>query len=449
MMAENTDIRLRNAVIYSVFVRNYSVEGTFDAVRQDVDRIKALGTDIVWLMPIHPIGELARKGTCGSPYAIKDYREVNPDYGTLDDFKALVDAIHGAGMKCIIDVVYNHTSPDSVLSKESPAWFYRREDGGFGNKDGDWSDIIDLDYTHAALWDYQIETLKYWATIVDGFRCDVASLVPVDFWIRARAEVERVHPGCIWLAESVEPDFISYNRSHGIEAWSDGELYRAFDMEYEYDSFGYYRDYINKTSSLRTYADTLNRQEASYPGNYVKARFLENHDNKRAALMLGTSEVWSNWTAFVYFNKGATLIYNGQETGTAHRPELFEKDPIDWSSPETGIFSDYMARLASIKKNVIPANGAYNVTALEETSLAAVYSDVDRPGRIVLGIFRVGGEHRIADLWQAKTADGISVNEYFPDGTYTNLIDGSTFDICQGSIQADVEPVIVEGFRQG
>ena len=119
-MAEMTDVRLRNATVYSVFVRNYSEEGTFAAVAKDVNRIEALGTDIVWLMPIHPIGEKARKGTCGSPYAIKDYRAVNPDYGTLDDFKALVDAIHGAGMKCIIDVVYNHTSPDSVLSQEHP-----------------------------------------------------------------------------------------------------------------------------------------------------------------------------------------------------------------------------------------------------------------------------------------------------------------------------------------
>lgn len=447
-MAEMTDVRLRNATVYSVFVRNYSEEGTFAAVAKDVNRIEALGTDIVWLMPIHPIGEKARKGTCGSPYAIKDYRAVNPDYGTLDDFKALVDAIHGAGMKCIIDVVYNHTSPDSVLSQEHPAWFYHREDGSFGNKVGDWSDIIDLDYRNQGLWDYQIETLKYWAGIVDGFRCDVASLVPVDFWIKARAEVEKVHPGCLWLAESVEPDFVTYNRSRGVDAWSDGEVFRAFDMEYEYDVFTYYRDYINQTSTLHEYADALNRQEASYPENYVKLRFLENHDNKRSSLMLGTGKVWRNWTAFIYFNKGCTLIYNGQETGTAHRPELFEKDPIDWTSPMMEPISEYLAKLASIKKNILPVRAGYKVTALEETTLAAVYSDVERPGRVVLGVFRVGGRKHIADLWHATTADGESVNDFFPDGTYTNLIDGQPFDICQGSLQAGVEPVIVEGFKQ-
>ena len=200
-MAESTPLTLRSSVMYQIFVRNFSPEGTFAAVRGRLDEIRELGTDIVWLMPIHPIGEAQRKGTLGSPYAIRDYRAVNPEFGTLEDFKALVDDIHAHGMKCIIDVVYNHTSPDSVLRYEHPEWFYHREDGSFGNRVGDWSDIIDLDYANEGLWDYQIGTLKMWAEIVDGFRCDVAPLIPIAFWQRARAEVEQVRPGCIWLSE--------------------------------------------------------------------------------------------------------------------------------------------------------------------------------------------------------------------------------------------------------
>lgn len=159
-MALDTKKDLRNMVIYSIFVRQYSEEGTFEAVRKDLKRIRSLGTDIIWLMPIHPIGEKNRKGSLGSPYAIRDYRAVNPDLGTMDDFKNLVADIHALGMKCIIDVVYNHTSPDSVLASEHPEWFYHKSDGSFGNRIGDWTDIIDLDYTKLPLWDYQIETLN-------------------------------------------------------------------------------------------------------------------------------------------------------------------------------------------------------------------------------------------------------------------------------------------------
>ena len=169
-MAENTEKTWRNQVIYSIFVRNHTQEGTFEGVRRDLPRIRELGADVIWLLPVHPIGEKARKGVLGSPYAIRDYRGVNPEYGTLDDFRRLVDEAHRLGMKCIIDVVYNHTSPDSVLAEEHPEWFYHKEDGAFGNRVGDWSDIIDLDYKNRGLWAYQIETLKYWASMVDGFR---------------------------------------------------------------------------------------------------------------------------------------------------------------------------------------------------------------------------------------------------------------------------------------
>ena len=141
-MAFDTDKTLRNQVMYSVFVRNYSKEGTFEGVRKDLQRIKDLGVDIIWLMPVHPLGEKARKGTLGSPYAIKNYREINPEFGTLEDFKALVSDIHNLGMKCIIDVVYNHTSPDSWLSVHHPEWFYHKEDGSFGNRVGDWTDHL-------------------------------------------------------------------------------------------------------------------------------------------------------------------------------------------------------------------------------------------------------------------------------------------------------------------
>lgn len=138
--------------------------------------------------------------------------------------------------------VDNHTSPDSWLAQHHPEWFYHKPDGSFGNKVGEWLDVVDLDYSQRGLWDYQIETLKQWAEIVDGFRCDVAPLIPLEFWLRARQEVETVHPGCFWLSESVEPIFTVENRARGLVSLSDSEIYQAFDVSYEYDIFAYFKD---------------------------------------------------------------------------------------------------------------------------------------------------------------------------------------------------------------
>ena len=150
-MAKETSKTLRNDVIYSIYVRNYSEEGTFEAVRKDLNRIQQLGVDIIWLMPIHPIGKMHRKGTLGSPYAIQDYRAINPEFGTMEDFINLCEAIHERGMKVIIDVVYNHTSPDSYLAKNHPEWFFHKADGTLGNRVGNWWDVVDLDYRHQEL----------------------------------------------------------------------------------------------------------------------------------------------------------------------------------------------------------------------------------------------------------------------------------------------------------
>ena len=359
-MADNTQKKLRNQMMYQVFVRNFSAEGTFKKVEEQLERIKALGTDVIWLMPIHPIGKDKRKGSLGSPYAISDYRAVNPEFGTLDDFKSLVNSIHKRGMKCIIDVVYNHTSPDSVLSREHPEWFYHKNDGSFGNRVGDWTDIIDLDYSNKELWRYQIDTLKMWAEIVDGFRCDVAPLIPIEFWEEARREVAEVRTDAIWLSESVEPDFIVYMRSQGLTALSDSEIYRAFDISYEYDCYGAFRNYIYGSGSLKEYADAVNRQEYTFPDNYVKLRFLENHDQSRARFLIPDEAALKSWTAFMFFQKGMALVYNGQECAAAHYPTLFDKDGVDWDDPENIDLSGFISKLAQIKKDTVFTDSVYS-----------------------------------------------------------------------------------------
>ncbi len=426
-MAKDTPVTLRNKVIYSVFVRNFSPEGNFEGVRRSLDRIAALGTDIVWLMPIHPVGEASRKGSLGSPYAIRDYRAVNPEYGTMEDFRRLVDGIHALGMKCIIDVVYNHTSPDSVLAHEHPEWFFHGADGAPGRHVADWSDIVDLDYASSpALWDYQIDTLKMWAEIVDGFRCDVAPMVPLDFWLRARREVAGVRPGCIWLAESVEPHFIAYNRSNGTACLSDSELYQAFDLCYDYDTANDFIAALRDSSKLPAYASALNAQEGIYPANYVKLRFLENHDRPRAAFLIPDGRALESWTAFLYFQRGAALVYAGQERAAKHLPSLFERDTIDLEhGPD---LSPLMARLAEIKRDRIFAEGSYSVAAHPCGALTASYT---LPGRRVFGLFPAGGRAAL-------------VESGLPDGQYADLITGETVEVCFGMVGTGGRPVIID-----
>ncbi len=425
-MAVSTPKSYRNQVMYCVYVRNYSREGTFEALRRDLSRIKALGTDIVWLMPIHPCGVLRRKGSLGSPYAISDYRAVNPEFGTLEDFKALVSDIHALGMKCIIDVVYNHTSPDSLLSREHPEWFYHKPDGSFGNHVGDWTDIIDLDYSDEGLWDYQIESLKYWAQWVDGFRCDVAPLVPLEFWLKARQEVEKVRPGCFWLSESVEPGFITHVRSLGLCAHSDSEVYQAFDLCYDYDIYPLFLSYLKGEAPLSAYAQAVNAQEYIYPENYVKLRFLENHDNNRAYQLIPNDLALKNHTALCYFQKGMPLIYAGQEVQAKHSPGLFDKDPVNWSTGKD--LSPLLSKLYEIKKHPLMADSGYRLTAGAHDLLLAVH---ERGGEKLVGLFSLRGE-----------AGLIGVD--LPDGTYCDLLSGGEVEIRAGKLGSQGEPLIFE-----
>lgn len=382
-MAKNTEISLRNKVIYSVYVRNHTNDGTFNAVAEDLDRIKSLGTDIIWFMPIHPIGVKNKKGSLGCPYANKDYRTTNPEYGTMDDFKSLVEKIHAKGMKCIIDVVYNHTSPDSNLSVEHPEFFYRKPDGNFGNKVGDWSDIIDLDYSNKELWQYQIDSLVMWAKIVDGFRCDVASFVPVEFWKQAREAVAKVNPDCIWLAESVHSSFNVFSRKSGIYTASDYELFDAFDMEYDYDIREVFDKYLKGETSLSHYLDMFNYQEAIYPQNYDKMRCLENHDQPRICHYVKNRSDLENYTAFLYFLKGSTLIYAGQEFGCDETPSLFDKDVFPRN---TGIdLSNLLAKLDTIKKTVLDDDDYFRADADDENDIAILERDNNKSKKV--GIF--------------------------------------------------------------
>lgn len=428
-MAHTTDCKLRQQVIYSVYLRNHTAEGTFRALIPDLDRIRALGADILWLMPIHPIGVKNHKGSLGCPYAIRDYRAVNPEYGTLEDFTALVEEIHRRGMKCIIDVVYNHTSPDSWLTEHHPGYFYRRPDGRMGTKTGDWTDVADLDYTNRELWQYQIDTLCQWAGMVDGFRCDVASLVPLEFWLQARRAVEQVRPGCLWLAESVEAGFIAENRRGGHTAHSDGELYQAFDITYDYDVNHTFLEYLAGRRSLKDYIALLNLQNTLYPANYVKLRFLENHDQTRARAKFPNESDLKNWTAFLYFQRGTTLLYGGQETENAATPSLFDADKVDWHTGRD--LTPLLQKLYAVKKLPILLLGDYLL-------------GTDEAGETILGRYETGREV-LAGVFCTRSRPMLPVKLDalgVPDGRYADLISGEMLCVQDGVLLTDGRPHI-------
>lgn len=431
IMAKNTDVKLRNQIMYSVYVRNHGNNGTFKDVEADLERIKSLGTDIVWFMPIHPIGVKNKKGTLGCPYAIKNYREVNPEYGTLEDFKLVISKIHALGMKCIIDVVYNHTSPDSWLVENHPEFFYKKPNGNMGNKVGDWTDIVDLDYNNKELWNYQIETLKYWTSLgVDGFRCDVAPLVPLDFWLKAREEVAKINPNAIWLSESVHPSFLLLMRENGFVGLSDSEIYQAFDMAYDYDVNDEYLGYLNGKLSLKDYIKRVAIQESIYPNNYVKLRFLENHDQPRAKKLIEDEETLRIWTGFMYFQKGCTLLYAGQEAQDSNTPSLFEIDKVNWKNMKED-FILLLKTLGAIKKKEIMAKGFYEIHADEDKDV--IVASYKMESEKLVGVFNVG-----------KAQGDIAIK--VEDGEYTNLVDNTIVRVKDGRLKLQNKVMIFEAF---
>lgn len=433
-MAKETKQSLRQTVIYQVYNRNHNESGTFNELIEDLDRIKNLGVDILYLLPIHPIGQKDKKGALGCPYSIKNYREVNPEYGTLDDFKELIRETHKRGMKLMIDVVFNHTSRDSDLLETHPEWFYKNEDGNFANRVGDWTDITDLDYTQdEALWTELLNTLKYWVSLgVDGYRCDVASIVPLEFWLRARKEIAEINLDFIWLAESIHPSFINHIRSLGYAAASDSELYQAFDICYDYDVYEDYQGYLRGQNSLKDYIDLVAMQEGIYPQNYIKLRCLENHDQERAASIIPNIDHLFTWTAFTYLQKGATMIYAGQEALDTHQPSLFDIDKVNWSRYNEHGLAAYMKQLSELKHDSIIKDGYYQIKTGDVTDTAVLSYCTKEQIRI--GIFNFGSK-----------SGYVSVD--VPDGMYQDCLTKKEIIVKDGKVKLDVRAIIFDIFK--
>lgn len=402
-MASDTPSSYRNLVIYEIFVRNHGANGKFKDIELDLPRLHTLGVDVLWFMPIHPIGELKRKGNLGSPYSISDYREVNPEYGTRRDFIHLITQAHERGMKVMMDVVYNHVAHDSVLIKEHPEYFHQDSNGNLISTVPEWSDVIDFNHPNPGLTEYLIENLIGWIELgVDGFRCDVASLVPQKFWLQARSRVAKTKPGVMWLAESVHASFVGARRANRSTGLSDSELYAAFDITFDYDIWPIWQLAVQGKVPVRRYIEMLRYQDCIYPERYVKLRSVENHNQARIMRLAPSRAQALAWTAFEAFNKGPFLIYGGQESGTKHTPSLFDADKVDWG--DYGL-QPFLTRLAKLKKDPAQVQGKFVVVQADP----AIQAAWEHPDKSMYGIFNMSGK-----------SGYIMVS--LPDGTYRDIL---------------------------
>ncbi len=373
-MHRTADItNVNHLIIYEIFPRNHGHLGNFQDIIDDLRRIRDLGVDVIWLMPIHPIGELNRKGHAGCPYAVQDYLKIHEALGSVILFKELIARTHELGMRLIMDMVFNHTSPDSRLVAEHPEYFYRDTDGKISSKVPDWSDVIDLEYRCRDLWDEQVNVLKYWSSLgVDGFRCDVAPMLPVAFWEFARQQADPNYQQ-IWIAESVHLSFIHTLRTNGFLCHSDAELYPVFDLTYDYDGFGFLEAWFDGKSPLKLWIDYLNIQSDLYPEYAVKLRFLENHDCLRIASRFETVAQLKNWTVLMFLLPGANLIYSGQEYGLKDGPGLFETEMVNRPAGDED-FHRFFKKILNFIRRYKPEKYRFELRQIRETLIEVKWS---------------------------------------------------------------------------
>jgi cyclomaltodextrinase len=322
-----------NSSIYEVNVRQYTPEGTFKAFQRHLPELKKMGIGIVWIMPINPIGEKNRKGTLGSYYSIKDYKTINPEFGTLEDFKDLVNAIHKQGMHVIIDWVANHSSWDNILTKTHPDFYKKDSLGNFVAPVPDWSDVIAFNYNNPKLWIYMENVMEYWIKEcnIDGFRCDVAGMVPTPFWNFVRKELEKIKP-VFMLAEAESPDLHKH----------------AFDMTYAWE----FHHILKKIYRGKMNVDSLDayykKENDNYNPDAYRMFFTTNHDENswNGTVYERFGDAVKTFAVLCGVVKGMPLIYSGQEAGLNKALRFFDKDTIEWKKSS---LRDLYTKLVELK----------------------------------------------------------------------------------------------------
>jgi glycosidase len=401
-----------NKTIYEVNLRQFSQSGDFSALEQRLPAIRDLGVGIIWLMPVHPIGEKNRKGSLGSPYSVKDYYGLNPEFGTMDDFKRLVKRIHELGMYVIIDWVANHTAWDNPLIDQHPDWYMRDAGGNAVAPVTDWSDVADLNYDNPELRQYMTEAMKFWIveTGIDGFRCDVAEMVPVDFWDDLRRELQQIKP-VFMLAEGEAPNL----------------QFHAFDATYSWKLFYTLLDIRNGKRPATAIDSALYIEKYSYPMTAMRLRFTSNHDENawRGSDVEMFGDGFKAFAVLAATLPGKPLMYSGQEAGLDKRLQFFEKDPIAWRINDLRIFYTKLFNL--YQNNAALCNGRMIKIDAGHNDQVYCFVRKDAANKILV-LLNLSGEKQ-----------SISINSGELDGKYIEWFSGVPVQYESGH-SFDLEP---------
>ena len=358
----------RSAVIYEVNVRQYTPEGTLAALQRHLPRLKNLGIDILWIMPVQPIGKKNRKGPLGSYYSIANYRAINPEFGTEADFKAFVEAAHGAGMKVILDWVPNHSAFDHPWTTQHKDYYTLRADGSISNardnegRETDWTDVAELNYDNPALRRAMIGEMRWWLDNmgIDGFRCDVAGGVPNDFWIEATRDLKAVHPDLFMLAEAEDP-----------------KLHGSFDMTYGWELHHLLNQIAQGKAPTSALDGYFAKQLATYGPAAYRMYFTSNHDENSWSGTEFERMGENHLPAFVLaatVQSSMPLLYTGQEASLKKRLRFFEKDTVDWSGPSLASFYRSMFELKHSQPALANGSSGGAQTTLKTNGGERVYA---------------------------------------------------------------------------
>ena len=397
----------KNATIYEVNVRQYTQEGTFKAFEKSLPRLKNMGIDIIWLMPIHPIGEKNRKGKLGSYYSVKDFKGVNPEFGTMQDFKHLVNEIHKLGMYVIIDWVGNHSAWDNDLAKTHPNWYTRNKDGNFQPTPWyDWDDVIDFDYDNPEFRKYMTGALKFWIkeANIDGYRADVAGFIPVDFWENARKELDQIKP-VFMLAE-----------------WESRDLYKkSFDMTYSWTLFEKLQNATTQNKGIGGLVEYMAHDVGSVPRNAYRMVFTDNHDMNswNGTPQKNFGDGLETAMAFCSVVNGMPLVYSGQEAGLDRSLNFFDKDLIDFSNLK---YEKFYRTLFDLKhRNQALWNGKYGGEMIRITN--------DKMDKVV-SFYREKGKDAVFPIFNFSNVETtVKLDTKYFQGNYIDIFSNEKVDV--------------------
>lgn len=414
----------QNAVIYEVNIRQFTPEGTFNAFASHLPRLKNMGVDILWLMPVFPIGEQNRKGTQGSYYSISDYKSVNPHFGTMEDFDALVNQAHRLGMKVILDWVANHTAFDHMWARKNPHWYSRDTEGNILyplDNDGnltDWTDVADLDYTNKEMQQEMINDMIFWVEkhAIDGFRCDVAGMVPWSFWKSAKAALDK-HGSYFMLAED-----------ESVEAHED-----AFHMTYAWAIHHKMNEIAKGKATAADLGAVVLNDLKKFPPEAYRMLFIDNHDENswKGTIRARMGKGYKTFAVLTYTLPGMPLLYSGQENNLNKSLRFFEKDTIDFGQYKDESFYKWLNQLKHTHSPLWNGSAGGDFKILRNTS----------PGQVLSFARKKGNEEIVVLTNLSNTFKRVRFVDRnpFTGGIYLDY-DKSTKRALHPSLQIDLGP---------